>query len=212
MLVGEGSGDWRLRGAALALDGRLARRRRQAPVRFHPLASEDVRLTLAGNRIHATGTLSHPASHTRIALATIDHDLATGAGRAILDVPELRFTPAFQPEALTPLTVGIVALVDGKVSGQGRIDWDARGSRQHRHASRPPAWILAAPFGPVEGLSTRIALHRSARPDQRAGAGGAGPPDPQRHRRLSTASSATSFGRTIMSRSKARAGRSPAAC
>jgi translocation and assembly module TamB len=155
LLVGEGSGNWRLRGAALALDGRLAVADAQAPVRFHPLASEDFRLTLAGNHIHATGTLSHPASRTRIALATIDHDLATGAGRALLDVPALRFTPAFQPEALTPLTVGIVALVDGSISGQGRIEWDERGARSSGDFATA-GMNLAAPFGPVEGLSTRI--------------------------------------------------------
>jgi hypothetical protein len=157
LLVGEGSGNWRLRGAALALDGRLAVADAQAPLRFHPLAGEDVRLTLAGNRIHATGTLVHPASRTRIALATIDHDLAAGAGHAILDVRGLRFTPAFQPEALTPLSVGIVALVDGSMSGEGRIDWDARGVRSSG-AFATAGMNLAAPFGPVEGLSSRVAF------------------------------------------------------
>jgi hypothetical protein len=157
LLVGEGSGAWRLRGAALALDGRLVVADAQAPLRFHPLASEDFRLTLAGNRIHAVGTLIHPATRTRVAVATIDHDLAAGAGHAIVETPSLRFTPAFQPEALTPLTVGIVALVDGSVGGEGRIDWDAHGARSSG-AFATAGMNLAAPFGPVEGLSTRIAF------------------------------------------------------
>lgn len=157
LLVREGSGAWRLRGAALALDGRLVVADAQAPLRFHPLAGQDVHLTLAGNRIHATGTLVHPASRTRIAVATIDHDLARGAGHAVLDVRGLRFTPAFQPEALTPLTVGIVALAEGSISGQGRIDWDEGGARS-TGAFATADMNLAAPFGPVEGLTTRISF------------------------------------------------------
>jgi hypothetical protein len=153
--ISGGSGDWRLRGADLALDGRLALADAQDPVRFHPLAGEDFRLILAGGRIHATGVLAHPASGTRVALATIDHVLATGAGSAVFDVPELAFTPAFQPEALTPLTVGVVTLVEGSIAGQGRIDWDSRGVRS-TGAFSTENMNLAAPFGPVEGLTTRI--------------------------------------------------------
>jgi hypothetical protein len=153
--ISEGRGNWRLRGADLAVEGHLTVADAQDPVRFHPLASEDFRLTLAGGRIHATGTLAHPASNTRVALATIDHDLASGVGGATLDVPELAFTPAFQPEALTPLTIGVVALVRGSITGRGRIDWDARGSRSAGVFSTRNM-NLAAPFGPVEGLATRI--------------------------------------------------------
>jgi translocation and assembly module TamB len=155
LLVGEGSGAWRLRGADLALDGRLVVADAQAPARFHPLAAEDAHLSFAGNRIHATGTLLHPASRTRVASATIDHDLARGAGVAVLDVDALRFTPGFQPEALSPLTVGIVALVNGSVSGRGRIAWDAQGVRSSGSFATADMGF-AAPFGPVEGLSTRI--------------------------------------------------------
>jgi translocation and assembly module TamB len=151
--VREGQGGWRMRGGTLAASGSLATF--DAAGRFHPLRSDDVRLALAGNRLHATGTLAHPASGTRVALATIDHDFATGAGRALLDVPGLRFTREFQPEALTPLTIGVVALVDGSVAGQGRIEWDAQGSRSSGRFTTGNM-NLAAPFGPVEGLSTTI--------------------------------------------------------
>jgi len=155
LLVSDGSGGWRLRSGTLALDGRLAVADAANPVRFHPLAGDEFRLTLSGNRIHATGALSHPASRTRVALATIEHDLATGAGRAVLDMPGLRFTPAFQPEALTPLTLGVVALVDGSIAGQGRIEWDSRGARSSGSFATADM-DLAAPFGPVQGLATRI--------------------------------------------------------
>ncbi|HST37258.1 MAG TPA: YdbH domain-containing protein, partial [Allosphingosinicella sp.] len=123
---------------------------------FAPLAGEDFRLALAGNRIRATGTLIHPASGARVALVTIRHDLASGAGDAVLDVPELRFAQGgLQPEMLTPLTVGVVALVDGALAGQGRIEWSASGTRSTGTFATADL-DLAAPFGPVEGLSTRI--------------------------------------------------------
>ena len=91
-----------------------------------------------------------------MALATIDHDLGSGAGQAVLDVPELRFSPGgLQPDTLTPLTVGVVALVDGALTGQGRIEWSARGVRSTGSFATDDM-DLAAPFGPVEGLATRI--------------------------------------------------------
>jgi translocation and assembly module TamB len=158
LLVSDGGGAWGFAGSALDLRGHFALADRQAPARFHPLASDDLRLALAGNRLHAVATLIHPASHSRIALATIDHDLGSGAGQARLEVRDLRFAPhGLQPDALTPLTVGIVALVDGSVSGEGRILWDAEGVRSTGRFATA-GMNLAAPFGPVQGLTTSIAF------------------------------------------------------
>jgi translocation and assembly module TamB len=156
LLVSADQGSWTMRGTDLALAGRLIVADRNAPARFVPLAGEDFRLTLAGNRIHATGALVHPATATRVALATIEHDLGSGTGHAVLQVPELRFAEhGLQPDALTPLTTGVVALVDGAVSGEGRIDWDARATRSTGRFATA-GMNLAAPFGPVQGLSTEI--------------------------------------------------------
>jgi len=156
LLVSEGRGEWRFERGNLSAGGHIAVADQQAPARFHPLASDDFRMTLIDNRIRAAGTLAHPASGTRVARTTIDHDLRGGAGHAILEVEALRFTPGgLQPEALTPLTVGVVALVDGAVSGQGRIEWDARGARS-TGVFGTQDMDLAAPFGPVEGLATTI--------------------------------------------------------
>ncbi|HET9427183.1 MAG TPA: YdbH domain-containing protein [Allosphingosinicella sp.] len=151
----EGAGRWRFAADRLTLEGRLRVADRQSPPRFHPLASEDFRLSLAGNRIQAGGWLNHPQTGTRVTEVTIEHRLGTGVGSALLDVPGIRFTPAFQPEALTPLTIGVVALVDGTVSGQGRIAWDDRGTRSTGTFSTS-GMNFAAPFGPVEGLTTTI--------------------------------------------------------
>jgi translocation and assembly module TamB len=156
LLVTEGQGTWQMPGGNLSLAGRVTVSDKQDPARFTPLASEDFRLSLVDNRIRATGTLAHPASGARVALVTIQHDLGSGVGNAVLDVPELRFAEGgLQPEALTPLTVGVVALVDGALTGQGRIEWSASGTRSTGTFTTADL-DLAAPFGPVEGLSTRI--------------------------------------------------------
>lgn len=155
LLLSEGRGQWRLRSGDLALDGHVRVADRQNPARFSPLVSDDFRLTLADNRIRATGWLALRQGNVRIMQARIDHHLGSGAGTAVLDVPGLTFNQGFQPERLTPLTVGVVALVNGRISGQGRIEWDERGSRSSGTFSTE-GMNLAAPFGPVEGLTTTI--------------------------------------------------------
>jgi hypothetical protein len=155
LLLSEGAGRWQVVRGNLQLDGGLRIADAVDPPRFYPLASNDFRLTLVNNRIHATGWLNHPPTGTRIALATIDHDLRSGAGNAVLDLPGIAFTEGFQPDALTRLSTGVVALVQGNVTGQGRIAWDARGSRSTGTFSTA-GMNFAAPFGPVEGLTTTI--------------------------------------------------------
>lgn len=155
LLISEGAGRWQVARGDVVLEGRLRIDDRQEPDRFHPLVSEDFRLALAGGRIRATGWLEHPATGTRVAHATVEHVLRSGAGSAVLDVPGIRFNEGFQPEALTPLTVGVVALVEGTLTGQGRIEWDSNGTRSTGTFSTA-GLNFAAPFGPVEGLTTTI--------------------------------------------------------
>ncbi|MGQ0559055.1 MAG: intermembrane phospholipid transport protein YdbH family protein [Sphingosinicella sp.] len=155
LLFDEGAGRWRFARGVLRLDGHLRASDAREPVRFHPLVSDDFRLVMAGNRIQAGGSLRHPGSGRQVMIADVAHDLASGAGRAALDVPALAFGGGFQPEQLTPLTVGTVALVEGTVRGRGVIEWGAAGTRSFGSFATEDM-NLAAPFGPVEGLATSI--------------------------------------------------------
>ncbi len=149
-------GRWRFAGGRLAIDGSLFVNDRASPPRFYPLKSNDVHFVLANNRISATGTLRHPDSGTRVTDVSIEHNLSSGAGHALLDVPALTFGPNLQPEELTRLTEGVVALVEGTITGQGRIEWSGSGHVTSTGDFATRDMDLAAPFGPVQGLSTNI--------------------------------------------------------
>jgi len=156
LLIDEGSGRWEVRRGDLAMAGSIRVSDERDPPRFHPLVSDDFRLTLAENQVRATGWLKHPASGTRVHQARIDHDLRTGSGRAELDVPGIRFAlDGLQPEHLTPLTVGVIALVDGTLVGRGEIRWRP-GSTSSTGTFSTEGMNLAAAFGPIEGLTTTV--------------------------------------------------------
>ena len=115
-----------------------------------------MRFRLADGLIRATGTLKHPASGTRITEVDIEHRLSNGVGRATLDVPGIRFGEGLQPEELTRLTEGVVALVTGNLTGQGRISWAGRGAVRSTGEFTVHDTNLAASFGPVTGLNTTV--------------------------------------------------------
>lgn len=153
--LGKGSGRWSFAAGKLHAGGRIEVADERSPPRFNALLAEDFALDLAGDRISATGWLAEPATGNRVARADILHRLDTGEGRALLEVPGIRFGPAFQPERLTPLTTGVVALVDGTLSGRAEIGWSASGTRSTGTFTTKDM-NLAATFGPVEKLSTTI--------------------------------------------------------
>jgi hypothetical protein len=156
ILFGQGSGRWQLLRGDLLLEGPVTVADEREPPRFLPLVSPDFRLTLAENRIRATGWMHHPESNSRITHATIDHDLRSGAGSALLDVPGIRFAlDGLQPEDITPLTIGVIALVDGTLTGRGQIAWRS-GETTSTGTFSTKDMDLAAAFGPVEGLTTTV--------------------------------------------------------
>ncbi|HEX8379634.1 MAG TPA: YdbH domain-containing protein [Allosphingosinicella sp.] len=155
LLMSGGSGTWGVRGADLAMTGGMTVSDELDPPRFYPLVTRDFRLTLADNRIAAGAWLHDPETGTRIVRADIGHDLGTSRGRADLDVPGIRFDKDYQPEQLTRLTTGVIALVNGILKGQGGIEWDSEGSRSSGAFSTDDMDFAAA-FGPVEGLFTTL--------------------------------------------------------
>lgn len=149
-------GTWRVADGALVLDGALTVADSDTPPRFLPLAARDVSLRLADGRITARGALAEPRSGAGVAEVTIAHDLAAGRGEARLAVRDLTFRfKGLQPEALTPLTLGVVANVEGTVTGEGRIAWDDAGVHSTGDFATERL-DLAAAFGPVTGIAGRI--------------------------------------------------------
>jgi hypothetical protein len=155
LLISQGSGTWQMRGTDLALAGEMRIADEADPPRFYPLVTRDFRLTLGDSQIKAGGWLDDPETGTRIVRADIGHSLATGRGRADLDVPGIGFDKDYQPEQLTRLTTGVVALVNGILKGKGEIRWDQTGSRSSGTFSTDDMDFAAA-FGPVEGLATTL--------------------------------------------------------
>lgn len=150
------TGTWRLDQGALHLDGTIGVADRGTTARFNRLTSGDVKLALADGRIDASASLHTPRYAKPVANIVLTHDLATGRGGADIDVPALTFTKdKFQPEMLTPLTLGVIANTVGTISGKGRIDWsaDAITSSGDFHTDRID---LAAAFGPVSGIEGDI--------------------------------------------------------
>jgi hypothetical protein len=150
------AGKWKVRRGDLTIDGGLTLSDRAEPSKFYPLKSNNMHFTLADGMIRATGTLNHPASGTRITEVRIAHNLDTGNGTALLDVPGITFGPGLQPEELTRLTEGVIALVRGSISGQGRIAWNGSGKVTSTGDFSTTGTDLAASFGPVTGLAGTI--------------------------------------------------------
>ena len=155
LLIDEAAGNWRYLNNVLTFDSNLKVLDAEQVDRFKPINVPDMMLTLENSIITAIGLLVEPSTGTRVADVDIRHDLRDTTGRALLAVDGLRFNDRFQPEMLTPLVVGVVANVDGTVSGDGRIDWTSDGVKSNGRVSTT-GMNLAAAFGPVEGLATEL--------------------------------------------------------
>jgi translocation and assembly module TamB len=156
LLLSDGVGKWLYRNKDLTVDSSAIVSDRDPNPRFYPLKSDNVHFTIAGDYVRATGALHHPATGTLVTDVQIEHQLSTGAGHALLDVPGLAFGPNLQPDQLSRLTEGVVALVNGTVRGQGRIDWASGGKVASTGDFSTAGMDLAAPFGPVTGLTTTL--------------------------------------------------------
>ena len=157
LLMSEAAGDWHYNQGILNIDGDMRVADAQSAERFRPMHVPDMLLTLQNGVITAIGHVHEPTTGTRVADVDIRHTLDGGTGRALLAVDDLTFTERFQPELLTPLVLGVVANVIGKVSGDGQIEWDVAGVRSTGRFGTKNI-DLAAAFGPVEGINGEIAF------------------------------------------------------
>lgn len=153
--ISDAAGNWRYLAGALQLDGKARVSDSSSAERFLPMQVKDMQVALEDGVITAIGGLYEPKTDRKVAEADIRHTLATSNGRALLAVDGLTFDDYFQPELLTPLTLGVVANVNGAVSGDGRIEWDADGVHSTGRFETANT-NLAAAFGPVQGLSGQI--------------------------------------------------------
>ncbi|MGV3556403.1 MAG: intermembrane phospholipid transport protein YdbH family protein [Croceibacterium sp.] len=169
-LVGA-SGNWDYTAGVLSIaDGQFRLVDRQPEPRFEPLVARGGRLTLANNVILAEATLRQPATDRVVTDVDIRHNLATGTGHADLAVPGLLFDRQLQPVTLSRLMLGVVANVEGTVTGTGRIDWNEGGVTSGGQFSSE-SLDFAAAFGPVKGASGTVVftdlLGLTTAPDQR---------------------------------------------
>lgn len=157
LLLENVEGDWRYADGALLADARLRVRDEEQVERFRPLFSDDVKLQFAEGKIVADGILQEPTSLRQVATVNLEHVLDDSTGQAVMDVAALTFDDVLQPEMLTPLTLGIIANVNGTVTGSGQIIWDDNSDGiRSTGAFRTDSINLAAAFGPVTGLSGEI--------------------------------------------------------
>jgi hypothetical protein len=142
-------------GGVLDVGGKLKVADDAIDPRFFPLFTDDVKLRLKGGVITAGGHLHEPAGGVAVTEVAITHDLSKGSGNAVLDVPGITFTDTLQPDALTRLTLGVVANVKGTVRGRGDIRWGPSGVTSDG-TFRTEGTDLAAAFGPVTGVRGEI--------------------------------------------------------
>ena len=141
----------------------------EGEARFNPLIATGATLRLADNIITANAALRHPKSAQTLTNVGFTHDLGTAIGRARLDVPGITFDTRFQPEDLSELTKGVIALADGRIIGEGQIDWTADAITSSGRFSTD-GFDFGAAFGPVRGLEGTVAftdlLNLTTAPDQ----------------------------------------------
>lgn len=155
LLVKDGTARWGFAEGALAMRGAITLYDAATPDRFNPLLSRDFALKMASGRIDASGSFLVPRTLAPVGMVTVSHQLGPGRGEARLSVRGLRFDENTQPEDVTRLALGVVANVRGLVTGTGTVRWQG-GQVTSEGEFGTDNMALAAAFGPVTGLSTRL--------------------------------------------------------
>ncbi|MEL7189099.1 MAG: YdbH domain-containing protein [Pseudomonadota bacterium] len=167
------AGAWRYQDGALVIEeGVLTlseRTEEGVEARFYPLGAQGARFVMEGSDITANADLRHPGTGQLVSSVDISHNLGSGIGQALIDVPGVTFGQGLEPGDLTYLTQGVIAFAKGTVTGKGRIDWTEEDvTSGGTFGTRD--FDLAAAFGPVEGISGDIVftdlLSLTSAPDQ----------------------------------------------
>ncbi len=157
LLFDDVNSDWRFVEGAFLADAQLRVRDEKQVERYRPLISNNVQLKFADGLVTADGLLREPTTQRAVATVTMQHMMDTSIGEAVIEVSGLNFDDELQPELLTPLTLGVIANVNGAVTGAGKINWDAqKDGVRSTGVFRTESLNLAAAFGPVTGLSGEI--------------------------------------------------------
>ena len=158
LLLENAAGDWAFRGGNLSLTAAMRISDAEQVDRFQTMNVPDMLLTLENGVVNAIGSVHEPKTNRQVAQADIRHLLSAGSGRALLAVDDLRFEDGFQPELITPLTLGVIANSRGVLNGDGLIEWNSRGvTSSGRFVTE--SFNVAAAFGPVENLRTEIVFN-----------------------------------------------------
>ena len=166
------AGRWRFAEGTLRLeDARfaIADRPVEGEARFVSLEGRAASLVFEGSTILADTPLYHGGSGRQVAVIDLRHDLESAGGGARITMPGLVFDEALQPDELSYLAKGVIAVADGTVTGEGRIDWTADGITSGGTFGSENLDFAAA-FGPVRGLAGRVRftdlLNLTTAPDQ----------------------------------------------
>jgi translocation and assembly module TamB len=155
-LLSGADGRWRMAGGTLTLETALNIDDAASDDRFQPMRGDSVSLSFADGIVRATGRLREATAGTAVADVMIDHRFASGTGSARFTVPTIAFArEGVQPVDLTRLALGVVASVEGAVSGSGEVRWTPDGVTSDGSFTTDRL-DLAAAFGPVERLSGTI--------------------------------------------------------
>lgn len=158
MLLSKGQGHWSFgAGGIFQLSGSGTVSDAAPEARFNPLVTQDMALKFNNGRIDASSTLREPITGIAVTRVDLHHLLGPGTGQARIDVDNLTFGKALQPELITPITKGMIAIVEGVVDGKGHVNWTPQGVTSEG-AFRTDNLDFAAAFGPVAGLKGEIRL------------------------------------------------------
>ena len=127
----------------------------QPQPRFRPISvSGD--MDLAGTQWQ--GALGLTTQDSRLATASIRHEMQTGAGSATIEAKDLSFEPGkLQPTDISPLLASVGTRVAGKAHFTGLVTWNEKGMESNGRLDLMSV-NLQTRYGAVQGVNGDLAL------------------------------------------------------